>query len=597
MSDNELDAELLALAGDDSSDDERSDNRQAQPSSPFEHAALSSEPDRSPPRRSLAQKPKSRSSAASAPRRRRKDDSEEEGEASAASSPRSLGSAAMDESDSEDGVDFDQEAPLYPIEGKFRSEADRAEVMAMTEIRREEILAERAAEVERRVQDLQLKKILQQRKREQAGADKRKRKAAAANLDDDDQRKSSRPKVKASGPLEAYKREREMKGQQRNRGDERRRDRSPSRDDMDSDRDAEGDSEVEWDEKPRAAAAAAARDDAPAALRDFERARIGRTNFARVCFYPTFETSVRNCYARVSIGVNRDTGAPQYRMAQIKSFTSGKPYQMEGLNGKPFVTDQYAVVAHGKAEKEWPFIACSDSSFTEAEFERFKAAQSADSLRLPSKKALVAKLDDIHSLLEYQWTDEDIQRKINRTNALQAKFANYGREKIEKRREEAASRGDDTTVAKCDAELAALGSGSGAAKAAQAAANAAKQNGKLAQQERLAALNRANRKANSEDVRKAQLAEKRVLQKAREEAAAKARREAEAAKEKLLAVPDDLFGDASDISRTGTPANGTSGTSTPINEKLKKTTLGGFKKKPKDEDIIADMDLGIDIDI
>ncbi|KAI4720407.1 hypothetical protein E4T48_03354 [Aureobasidium sp. EXF-10727] len=591
MSDNELDAELLALAGDDSSDDERTDNRQPQPSSPFEHAALSSENDRSPPRRANATKSKSRSAAA--PRRRRKDDSEEEGEASAASSPRSLGSAAMDESDSEDGLDFDQDAPLYPIEGKFRSEADRAEVMAMTEIRREEILAERAAEVERRVQDLQLKKILQQRKREQAGADKRKRKAAAADLDDDDQRKSSRPKVKASGPLEAYKREREMKGQQRNRGDERRRDRSPSRDDADSDRDAEGDSEVEWDDKPRAAAAA--RDDAPAALRDFERARIGRTNFARVCFYPTFESSIRNCYARVSIGVNRDTGAPQYRMAQIKSFASGKPYQMEGVNGKPFVTDQYAVVAHGKAEKEWPFIACSDSSFTEAEFERFKAAQSADSLRLPSKKALVSKLDDIHSLLEYQWTDEDIQRKINRTNALQAKFANYGREKIEKRREEAASRGDDTTVAKCDAELAALGSGSGAAKAAQAAATA-KQNGKLAQQERLAALNRANRKANSEDVRKAQLAEKRILQKAREEAAAKARREAEAAKEKLLAVPDDLFGDASDISRTGTPANGT-GNVTPVNDKLKKTTLGGFKKKPKDEDIIADMDLGIDIDI
>jgi RNA polymerase-associated protein RTF1 len=280
----------------------------------------------------------------------------------------------------------------------------------------------------------------------------------------------------------------------------------------------------------------------------------------------------------------------------ISGFTSGKPYQMEGVNGKPFVTDQYAVVAHGKAEKEWPFIACSDSSFTDAEFDRFKAAQAADSLRLPSKKALVAKLDDIHSLLEYQWTDEDIQRKINRTNALQAKFANYGREKIEKRREEAASRGDDTTVAKCDAELAALGSGSGAAKAA---ANAAKQNGKLAQQERLAALNRANRKANSEDVRKAQLAEKRVLQKAREEAAAKTRREAEAAREKLLAVPDDLFGDASDISRIGTPSNGaiSAGNSTPINEKLKKTTLGGFKKKPKDEDIIADMDLGIDIDI
>jgi RNA polymerase-associated protein RTF1 len=282
---------------------------------------------------------------------------------------------------------------------------------------------------------------------------------------------------------------------------------------------------------------------------------------------------------------------------------------MEGPNGKSFVTDQYAVVAHGKSEKEWPFVACSDSSFTEAEFERYKAALSTDSLRIPTKKALVAKLDDIHRLLECQWTDEDIQRKINRTNALQTKFANYGRERIEKRREEAASRGDETTVAKCDAELAALSSGNGsaAAKAAQAAAAAAKQNGKHAQQERLAALNRANRKANSEDVRKAQLAEKRVLQKAREEASAKARREreeAEAAKQKLLAVPDDLFGDGSDISRSGTPAagnnnnNNNNNSSTPLNDKSKKTTtLGGLKKKTRDEDIIADMDLGIDIDI
>ena len=38
---------------------------------------------------------------------------------------------------------------------------------------------------------------------------------------------------------------------------------------------------------------------------------------------------------------------------------------MEGVNGKPFVTNQYAIVAVGKAEKEWPFIACSNSKFTE----------------------------------------------------------------------------------------------------------------------------------------------------------------------------------------------------------------------------------------
>lgn len=38
---------------------------------------------------------------------------------------------------------------------------------------------------------------------------------------------------------------------------------------------------------------------------------------------------------------------------------------MEGVNGKPFVTTQYALVAVGKAEKPWPFLACSNSKFTE----------------------------------------------------------------------------------------------------------------------------------------------------------------------------------------------------------------------------------------
>jgi RNA polymerase-associated protein RTF1 len=38
---------------------------------------------------------------------------------------------------------------------------------------------------------------------------------------------------------------------------------------------------------------------------------------------------------------------------------------MEKSNGQTFVTDQYVIAAHGKAEREWPFIACSDSAFTE----------------------------------------------------------------------------------------------------------------------------------------------------------------------------------------------------------------------------------------
>lgn len=523
----------------------------------------------------------------------------------------------MEESDSDTSpADLDDEAPLYPIEGKFSSEADRQRIMGMTEIEREEILAERAAEVEKQAQDRQLKRLLQARKREEAqAADKKKRKAGAADLEDGE-RKSSRQKVKASAPLEAYKRQRELKGAGRARDVEARRDeRSPSRDDGYSDRDAEGESEVEWDDHPQISAPKV---EPPAELKDFQRVCVGRSNFAKVCFYPGFDELITGCFARVSIGMNRETGENMYRMTQIKGmlrpsnphiyaqsngspgFKEGKPYQMEGPSGKPFVTDQYALVTHGSSSKEWPFLACSDGRFTDDEFDKYRAACAESNARMPSRKLLHQKLDDIHRLLNHQWTDAEIQAKIDRTARMQDKMRTAARERIVNRRNEASTRGDDATVAKCEAELAAM-DGNGVAK--KVAANTP--NKATLQQERLAALNKANRKANSEEIRKAQLAEKRIVQKAREEAIARARKaEEEKAHNKLLGV-DDLFGDGSDISRTGTPANGgLSGvgtpkrTGTPAGEKaVRKFGTLASKKKNMEDDVIASMDLGIDIDI
>lgn len=78
MSDNELDAELLALAGDDSSSDEEDAKPLARQSrSPSQQATQSVEkPPQSPPRRGVAQKLKSR--AAAKARKNRKAESEEE---------------------------------------------------------------------------------------------------------------------------------------------------------------------------------------------------------------------------------------------------------------------------------------------------------------------------------------------------------------------------------------------------------------------------------------------------------------------------------------------------------------------------------------
>lgn len=366
---DDLDAELLALAGD-SSDEESPAVKKDRAPSPASSSSSHSQ------HTSSAMARKGTARVIKRNRQSRRLDVED-GELSAAESHHSLQSASMSESESDSDASppADDESPIFPYEKLYYSAKDKEEIMAMPEIQREQILSERAQEVDRHNQDLALRRLLASREREEARrAKKNKRKASMAGLEDG-QRKSSRQKTtlggrkvgEASGAIEAYKRQREQKGRrdERRLRDSKTKDQRPlSKDGGVSDVDAEGESEVEWDDRAERSPSIP-KDDPPAELRDIRRARVGRSNFAQVCFYPGFDDAISGCFVRVNIGPNRETGRNEYRLCQIKRFTEGRPYAMEAPNGRSFVTNQYTVVAHGKAEREFPFIACSDSSFTE----------------------------------------------------------------------------------------------------------------------------------------------------------------------------------------------------------------------------------------
>lgn len=230
----------------------------------------------------------------------------------------------MSESDSDTSAKeiADAEKPMFPIENKFYSEKDKAHINSLSEIERESILAERAQLLERELQNQQLRRLLHN--------DKKKRKAATADLEDS-QRKSVRQKTtlggrkvgETSSAMKEYKRQLEQKGirdEERRRQGEERRDRKgrTSIDDGYSDADADGESEVEWDDGKPKASEHGVRKDEPAELIDLERVRIGRENFGKVCFYPGFDEAIKNCFARVSIGVDKASGENIYRVAQIK---------------------------------------------------------------------------------------------------------------------------------------------------------------------------------------------------------------------------------------------------------------------------------------
>lgn len=461
----------------------------------------------------------------------------------------------MDESDSDtspgDAGDAGDHDNLYPLEGKFRDASDRAQIMAMSQLEREQVLADRVEEQgeRRRLKNLGFLVGGADRANEKL---KNKRKAGTADLDDDN-RKTARPRTKRSDALESYTRQRdqvrEEKSRRANRVSGGRRSRSRSRGDS-SERDADGESDEEYGGRSKLRAPDP---EVPAELPDIQRIKVGRSNFAKVCFFPGFEESMVGCFARVCVGLH--LGVNMYRVTQITGFKTGKPYFMD-IPGSPFYTDQYVILANGKAEKDWPFTHCSDSRVTDEEFDFWKRQLVKDGVPVPSRSTCNSRCDKINKLINHRFTNDELVKKLEK----QHKYRHL------------------LTQSQPKATLSRTSSGN-------------------EQQNSLRLLNEKNRKENSENIRKALVAEKN---RQRATARAKAIEIAAAAaadkekKEQMLTVPtnDDagLFSEGSDISRTATPVQSAL-------KKKEKSGIPKFTKMSVDDDVIGNMDLGLDIDI
>ncbi|CAI6314825.1 unnamed protein product [Periconia digitata] len=474
----------------------------------------------------------------------------EEGEASsvAASSPNSLGSDAMDESDS----DRDDDVPaardsdvLYPLEGKYRDLKDKAYIQGLSQLEREEILGQRAEEMSK----AQFYAQVGQR----AAQQNKKRKADSEEPDDSGPRRAVKPRVNEK--LEAYKQAREQRGQQQrdrqsDRRDNRHRSSSVSRR-GDSDVDAEGESEVEYDERDRSKPAA--REELPASLTHFDSVRVGRGFFSVVCFYPNFEEALTGAFGRIGVGQDSQRRT-LYKMAQIKGFTTGKPYVFEGKNGKKLATDQYVTCQHGNVKKEYQFQFLSNQHFSESDFDAYKQSMADAGMKLPTQSALKRKFDDLKALETRLWTDEDINARI-------AKMAKFSHMLAKSKSENPAPR---------------IPTQSEAAAA------------------RLAEINRQSKRAETERIRKAQVEERQQKQQARKRAEIEARKRKAAEEEAKKAQEEsdmakghldmDALFDGGDSSRATTPKP----------QEKKKTERKGlptFRKPKMDDDILASMDI------
>ena len=91
---------------------------------------------------------------------------------------------------------------------------------------------------------------------------------------------------------------------------------------------------------------------------------------------------------------------------------------MEKPSGQTFIMNQYAKAAHGKAQRDWPLITCSNSSFTEAEWVRYKGVCADDNIKIPTVEALEEKKNAIKALENRTWTDSEITERLKRQGLL-----------------------------------------------------------------------------------------------------------------------------------------------------------------------------------
>ncbi|KAL7958710.1 hypothetical protein V8C34DRAFT_282053 [Trichoderma compactum] len=600
----DIDDELLALAGGDS-DEEGS-------------VSASREASASPPPASDDEMPKSLETKSK--RRSKQDESEDEGEASDAPSHNSLESASMDESDSDTepapGASRSTTAPgandddKYPVDGMFMSEAEKAEIMAMREVEREQIIADRISEIERQRQNRLLRQMVNNVEIEER-KQVRKKRSADTELEDG-ARRASRPKTGkgSESAIDSLRRARAEK-QRRQEDRERRRD-GMSPHGRESREPEESDDEF-GQLRNRSPEKAAARELPPPELRDFDRVRLGRNEFAQVCSTPGFESAITGCYIRIALGAHPETGIEQYRMALIKGFTTGRPYALNGPQGS-FVTDQYVKATHGKAVKEFPFIAASGGQFTEGELNRYKVTCHNDGVTLPTKDYLVDKIDDINALINHKWTNEEIKARLAKRNELRKRFDPQERQRLANLAEEAAQRGDDQRAEELQEELEKLGRERLAFKTSLGPSKHPEATKASSEQDRLAERNRENRRLNQEAVRKAQLKEKA---KAREIEMALKRGEVISedysrrlrTKAKFVHDVNEKVGEKPEAPKDGAGAatNGTKGPSSSqtlphlakLQEKHYSETKGlpTIHKPIMDDDVIGALDLEIDVEI
>ncbi|PPQ76853.1 hypothetical protein CVT26_002304 [Gymnopilus dilepis] len=432
------------------------------------------------------------------------------------------------DSDSDSSIESEDEVvDPYPLEGKYKDEADKRELLSLTEFQREQILEERAGERQSILNARTLANLVRQQQR-----------GAAVNVEDSVSRAAKRQHTARGSTKEKTHKLDELRAKRKAKDDRKRAkgsspsqraDRDSSPQDMDiSDSESEdgqisrteqeeerllgltggswGGSGGGWGKGRREGrgdgGSVREEDETPCTMADLESVRLSRDAIAKHCVKPWFEDYVAGAWVRYLIG-QEPNGAPVYRICQVQNLAPDlvKPYK---VNDKTL--NQAFELKHGKSVKTFNMDKVSNAPFLDKEFERLQKVCSAEDVKLPTKEALQRRAAEMKALVERPMTESDITAMLIRKNQLMGNrntgLTTLERSTLNQKRTLALRRHDFTEVAEIDAKLA-----EDAALAAEQQSLDRAKGRQDSHADMLAKVNERNRKANLEAVRKAELME------------------------------------------------------------------------------------------
>ena len=318
-------------------------------------------------------------------------------------------------------------------------EDDRARLAGMTELEREEILADRR---DRRAQTADRKRIIamaREKKEREAGGKKKFRPADAAaavgrkskRVAGEEAARGTTSKSKALADIARKKERREAEED----SDEDESDEYGESDEDLEDEDLDGILPQREKRKPASRGSARRRDDdsdvsddddedgggdaVPASEAQIRKIFLKRSTLEKWIAEPYFPQLAPGCMVRVGIGLDKKSGEPRYRLAEITQVAEGThgnyPLAEYELVGKPGVkTPFWLVLKFGVHERAFKAIEVSNQDPTAKEFAEWTAQMRADEQRPLRVRDTDAALENIRAAENYRYTSEDVQAMLKK---------------------------------------------------------------------------------------------------------------------------------------------------------------------------------------